>query len=488
VLLVVSFALFGARLDVQHAVSKKMDAVLYDRRASPPLPTGDGWRAAADAVCDDAACPLLRPARLRAARCAPLGLPMFAPPPVACPVDLPLADGSVVFVKTDVALRYLQVEAAAVAAGLRRPRQVVVSHNGDLPFTAAHAATLSRCPHVAAFFAQNIDADAGHPRLHALPIGVENRQYRTGSVPAVFTRLPADANWGWRMAVARYIAAGVTSGDAVAPDWLARIGASPLVLVALTLSTNPAARLAAVHAFAVTGAATVQVPELAQEGLDLPSASPWYTDGRAVAAALQGWAPSLAARSPPLSLAAAAADLAAAVGDRGGMPPDVVAELAAVQSPDTAAKLQAYFGSMARHIFVASPPGNGAQAHRTWEAALAGAPPPPAAPRRLAGRRAAGLPSILGRDWSDATPVALLGALLRMLVADANTAAAAAPGGTPGVEWDPRLALVPPHALTAEQADHLARSVFSRDRLTGAYWQARIDEARPPPVALPPFL
>jgi hypothetical protein len=81
------------------------------------------------------------------------------------------------------------------------------------------------------------------------------------------------------------------------------------------------------------------------------------------------------------------------------------------------------FAAIAGHPFVASPPGNGLQAHRTWEALIGGSIPIVLRSRGAPGRPLpyhamdqlySGLPVLLVGDWGELSQELLLGALLRV--------------------------------------------------------------------------
>jgi len=461
-----------------------------DRRWSPPLATGDGWRAYADHICDETGCDIQ------------------ASPASVFP-------GQVVFIKIDVAEWYLSSVAPRIAAP-----HIVVSHNGDNPFTRRLAGLLDRTPRVTAWFAQNIELDAWHPRLLSIPIGLEDRPYALGSCPTLYARLPTFANllrpptpagglssavgqpapggpfaFGWALAGAldagsaavllagrqsrrelpetagvdasdartlegRSLAATAQHAASGSPAWHAAASAlvrpsTKVVYAAFNVATNAAERQRAASALA-------QLPCVSYHmgGATVPPDAPaLLTEAAAAAdaaAALDGALEVLLLRlaewrldvvDPPSPLdarsaaAAAAAELRAAgaattpAGGGAAARRTSVSAVAATRSVVTEAlkgcgasagqvdQSSRNFAAIAGHPFVASPPGNGLQAHRTWEALIGGSVPvvlrSGGAPGRPLPYHAmdglyTGLPVLLVGDWGELSQELLLGALLRL--------------------------------------------------------------------------
>jgi hypothetical protein len=472
-----------------------------DRRSSPPLATGDGWRAYADHICDETRCDIQ------------------SSPASVFP-------GQVVFIKIDVAEWYLSSVAPRIAAP-----HIVVSHNGDNPFTRRLADLLDRTPQVAAWFAQNIELDTWHPRLLSIPIGLEDRPYVLGSCPALYARLPTYANLlrppsaaagasggvsdsvgqpapggpfalGWALAGVldagsaaarpagrqsrqlpeasggdantegaaenRALAATAQPAAGGSPTWRAAASApvrpsTKLVYAAFNVATNYAERQRA-------AAALAQLPSVSYHvgGATVPADAPALLVEAAAAAdaaaALDGALEALLLRlaewrldvvDPPSPLdarsaaGAAAAELRAAVAATAPAAGAEAARRASISSSVTATRsvvtealkgCQASagqidqssrnFAAIAGHPFVASPPGNGLQAHRTWEALIGGSIPIVLRSGGVPGRPLphhamdqlyAGLPVLLVGDWSELSQELLLGALLRLGHVMSNT-------------------------------------------------------------------
>jgi len=138
-----------------------------DRRPSAPFVTGDGFRAAADMICEppDDECAQVDAAAWAAAR------------PGAA---------AVVFVKQDhVGAFFAKALPRLRAAGVRF---VLVTHNSDAPAPGSEedARRLDEEPLLVAWFAQN--PSRAHRRLRAIPLGFENRYNAFGRSPEALLR------------------------------------------------------------------------------------------------------------------------------------------------------------------------------------------------------------------------------------------------------------------------------------------------------------
>ncbi|GBG00400.1 hypothetical protein Rsub_13337 [Raphidocelis subcapitata] len=84
-----------------------------------------------------------------------------------------VAAGDVVFLKTD----YLDRFFVRLHPAITTP-YILITHNSDYPAPGAHRARLDD-PQLAVWFAQNCECDQPHPKLRAVPIGLENRHWKS---------------------------------------------------------------------------------------------------------------------------------------------------------------------------------------------------------------------------------------------------------------------------------------------------------------------
>lgn len=79
-----------------------------------------------------------------------------------------MKEGSTIFVKTDLVGQFFSEYHLQIPV-----RYIVVSHNSDHPAPGPHAEYLND-DKIIAWFSQNVEK-ASHPKLHPIPIGIENR-------------------------------------------------------------------------------------------------------------------------------------------------------------------------------------------------------------------------------------------------------------------------------------------------------------------------
>lgn len=441
---------------------------LRDRRPSWPLVTGDGFRAWAEHVCDEAGCTIeAQPHKVQA--------------------------GHVVFVKVDLLHRYLTQTAPRVLAP-----HVLIAHNGDLGLTQEHVTALDQhAPSVVRLFVQNIDVESPfqHPRISALPIGVENRPWQQGRVWQMYAALQT---WS------------VLQGHAAAAERLQQLASSdgnlpkPLVYASFNVGTNPVQR-------AQAALAVWQQPWATATVRDAGGAVAAIQQGAATAAADSG---SEAAGSPLQSSGTVRLRQTQATGSslRGvGRGLRHVTEVLPPVVLSYADHLQAeYLAQLTVHPFVLSPPGNGQQAHRTWEALYAGACPLVLRSGTDMDRLYTGLPVVLVSDWADVRLHSLLAALRRIAVmvdnselrvsdpaacehmqpfepagVDLLALPPAGEGAAEGQSDKPSqsslqpLELGPPVVRSAASVDAIvANSYLSLDRLYAGAWLSLLDAAR----------
>lgn len=476
---------------------------LEDRRWAPPLVTRDAWRAYADHICD----------------------------PVQCAVQYDpslVRPGDVVFIKIDVASQYLADVAPRIAAA-----HIVVAHDGDNPFTAAHAAALDGQRRIVAWFSQNIDAGVVHPRLHAVPIGIEDRRYATGKFPEILTKLPRFANFQVHAARGRALiacaallaqqerASGASNGDvgaagkggaeaqlqAVLPAECTAFSSGSLVYSAFNTATNPPVRTAAAAALARMPWVTSHVSgfEGVRPSAEVLAADEASITSHALLRGLQPWVPPRcwqrydaavtaggadvvrlyatadgalgpSAPLPPVGGASGSRSLRSSDGFTHGSPDSAFAPSAPQSASDAAIvgrsrslaasgdgsgaafpvepsappfhqnpgavpgavwqraqsegmppsqrdMLTRNFEAIRAHPFTASPPGNGLQSHRTWEALYGGGVPIVLRFRNAMDSVHDGLPVALVDEYSEGTMSrqALLGILARCACVWDNT-------------------------------------------------------------------
>lgn len=118
-----------------------------DRRPSPPYITGDGFRAYCDFIFDKTN------KKIDAAK---------------------VKEGDAIFVQTEYLSRFFQRVHPKIST-----RYVLVTHNSDLPIPGGFAEYLDD-PKILAWFGQNVES-CNHPKIHPLPIGLENRCWSNGN-------------------------------------------------------------------------------------------------------------------------------------------------------------------------------------------------------------------------------------------------------------------------------------------------------------------
>ena len=268
-----------------------------------------------------------------------------------------------------------------------------------------------------------------------------------------------------------------------------------LVFAAFNLVTNKAVRGKAAASLASLPVVTMQIED-----------TPPELRARADAAS------AAAAAMPPADAAAALRELAARVAAWESGAPVCASDDAAAAVPaplagasewaasalrgchatrEHVARASVFFAGVAAHPFVASPPGNGLQSHRTWEALAAGRVPIVLRTGGPMDDLYEGLPVLLVDGWSeeergeagpDAALVShemLLGALIRLATAARNTARlAAGAAGARASPLDPRLLSRRPDALTPEERAALAAATLHMERLHAGHWLALIDKQR----------
>lgn len=478
--------------------------VAGDRSPSLPLLTGDTLRSHADHLCDETGCALASPAS------------------AASRGGGSLRAGQVVFVDVGSLARWLGLLAARTGAGEDVPAHIVVAHNGDSAVDGAAVAALATSPRVCALYAQNIAASASaagsgagwkraQARLRALPIGFENRRWSNGRCLPLYAGMPTQAGLREVAAAGEALrhalallgalapAAGCTTAASSKSDDVALASllspARKLVFAAFNLVTNAAVRGKAAASLAGLAAVTVQIEDAPPE-VQARAAS----TGAAATALPPLDAPALrelAARVAAWDVGAPPTCDRVDVVTASPPPPAGISEWAvsALRSCHSArdhiARATAFFSGMAAHPFVASPPGNGLQSHRTWEALVAGRVPVVLRTSGPMDDLYMGLPVLLVDGWSederleagaDAALVGhemLLGVLLRLATVARNTARlAAGAAGARARPLDPRLLSRRPDALAAEERDALAGATLHMERLHAGHWLALIDAQR----------
>ena len=122
-------------------------AAAKDRRSSAPYITGDGFRSCCDHIFDEENIP-------------------FSPQSVK--------NGDKVFVKTDLLAQFFQNAHPKIQANY-----VLITHNSDHPIPGPFARYLDD-EKILAWFGQNAE-EVVHPKLHPIPIGLENRYNKNGN-------------------------------------------------------------------------------------------------------------------------------------------------------------------------------------------------------------------------------------------------------------------------------------------------------------------
>ncbi len=122
-----------------------------DRTPSPPYITGDGFRAHCDYIIERSKDTL---------DCSEV------------------KEGDLIFVRPEQLLRFFQTYHPRI-----REKYILVTHNSDLPIPGKFIPYLTH-PKISAWFGQNVEGFV-HPKLHPIPIGLENRQYSNGDLTVV---------------------------------------------------------------------------------------------------------------------------------------------------------------------------------------------------------------------------------------------------------------------------------------------------------------
>ncbi len=122
-------------------------SVVKDRRSSAPYITGDGFRSCCDHIFDEENIP-------------------FSPQSVK--------NGDKIFVKTDLLAQFFQIAHPKIQA-----KYVLITHNSDHPIPGPFAQYLDD-EKILAWFGQNAE-EVVHPKLHPIPIGLENRYNKNGN-------------------------------------------------------------------------------------------------------------------------------------------------------------------------------------------------------------------------------------------------------------------------------------------------------------------
>lgn len=130
---------------------KAAPSVVKDRRSSAPYITGDGFRNSCDHIIDEENIP-------------------FSPESVK--------NGDKVFVKTDMIARFFQNDHPKIQA-----KYILVTHNSDHPIPGPFAHYLED-EKILGWFGQNAE-EIIHPKLHPIPIGLENRYNKNGNPDVV---------------------------------------------------------------------------------------------------------------------------------------------------------------------------------------------------------------------------------------------------------------------------------------------------------------
>lgn len=126
-------------------------AAAQDRSSSAPYLSGDTFRSYADFVIDETNIPFF-PAKV--------------------------TPGSTIFLKTDYLDRFFNELHPLIPC-----RYILITHNGDAPVPRGFDAMLDD-EKLIAWFGQNVE-NCSHPKLHPLPIGINNKYWAQGNT-AVF--------------------------------------------------------------------------------------------------------------------------------------------------------------------------------------------------------------------------------------------------------------------------------------------------------------
>jgi hypothetical protein len=122
-----------------------------DRRPSPPYISGDGFRAHCDFVFDKLS--------------KKIGVTK-------------IKEGDAIFVQPECLPRFFRRKHPKISV-----RYILVTHNSDFPVPGGFEAYLDD-PKILAWFGQNVEGFV-HPKLHPLPIGLENRCWSNGNPRAI---------------------------------------------------------------------------------------------------------------------------------------------------------------------------------------------------------------------------------------------------------------------------------------------------------------
>ena len=374
------------------------------RAPSHPLISGDGFRFYSDEICHPSPCDV-RSLLHRALSTRNHALP-------------------VIFVEAAGVSVYL-TGASRGDNGQINPHILVV-HNGDDAFDADDLALLERSPCIVAVYVQNIAHGLWHARLHALPIGIENRYNGgLGRSPDVYMLLRQLPRLQWRVDWARSVVHALHSGGDALPSFMCGARSREvLIAVAMSLSTNKAARCTAgVTLLRLPSIARLDVPPtggsmtvtckgilpveqlpLNQPQASLDSVRDTLIDARK-SGLLDDWMlPVESAEHDSIGKsrgAGARIDSCAGLDVEGA--PISSKRLFAIRGQSEASEyhdLRAYLQTLADVPLLLSPEGNGIQCHRTWEALYAGAIPVLTLTDTPIDRIYDGLPVVLLREWS----------------------------------------------------------------------------------------
>lgn len=353
---------------------------IYNREPSYPLVTGDGFRAISNHVCDETGC-------------------LLAYVPF---MHRFIHRGDKIFLKADYLGWYLRELAPRITVP-----HILIVHNGDMgllekdinnylawvnqnkytPDDLSTSTTKSSMePSVRQIFLPNVPPNLGteHPLITCIPLGIENRQYLHGRQPEIYLQYTTkEINLYNNLDY--YIPSGsiINSGSIAAFNTLAT--QRKLIFAAFDIGTNPIERTYATLAFLN---------------------KPWVTIHISIGSTLQ----SLVTIVPTDPLSSSSNDIYVQTKEKDKpnpvrIPTDLLREVQEIitlqkmntvplpssvfsQSDfssslhdETLKKItldphyEQYLRSVTNHLFVVSPPGNGRQAHRTWETLLLGSIP-----------------------------------------------------------------------------------------------------------------
>ena len=135
-------------------------------------------------------------------------------------------------------------------------------------------------------------------------------------------------------------------------------------------------------------------------------------------------------------------------------------------------RLKEYVRNLVSTVFVVSPPGNGFQCHRTFEALYSGNIPIVLHTGSPMDDVLLGLPAVSVHSWAQVSLHSLRLALLRIRHAYSNTVAKKQ--STENVLWDPILAMKPLERMSQSEISYVERSRFDFDRLNMSTWRTMI--------------